>query len=418
MTRNNVFAIAFATLLLFTASCASGGMKRTIIYADQPNNIPADIPSQFLDRYYFLIDKERKEFKKLLTDEERQVFIDKFWDDRDTDPATPENEEKQRIDHLIDNIADEHFLNTLGVFGLSFRTNGGFRGNMARVYLLHDEPDAIDILEGNSFVPLMLWIYGNPENGSILYAFLFYQKGGFGERRLFFQDSYQMDRCEAIYQVATPRIYNYIGGGSQVCPDDLYEVYDEIAGSSSRGGILNGNWFAWALFNFSGDPSLKLGKALEPPKSASKVAKESKARVVGEAPKLTGTAGVDYILSSCDSCNSMIPAELTLGENFSVSALWKNFDWLVKDDYLELSLKYRIVLQDHNGSKPIVFEDLVVKELDGNLVEMNQGVIVAINLLESSKVAVIPSGTYSVSVYIKSTLTPKYNAWLKEIVLK
>ena len=55
MTRSKALAIAFVVLLLFTNSCASGGIKRPIIYADQPNNIPADIPSQFLDRYYFLI---------------------------------------------------------------------------------------------------------------------------------------------------------------------------------------------------------------------------------------------------------------------------------------------------------------------------------------------------------------------------
>ena len=137
MTRSKAFAIVFVILLPFMVSCASSGMKRPIIYADQPNNIPADIPSQFLDRYYFLIDKEAKEFKKLLTDEERQAFQDKFWLERDTDPTTPENEKKEEIDERIDNIASELFFGVSSVPGLSFRSNGGFRGDMAPALFVH-----------------------------------------------------------------------------------------------------------------------------------------------------------------------------------------------------------------------------------------------------------------------------------------
>ena len=353
MRKSKTLAIALVALSLFAAGCASSGVKKPTLFVDQYNNIPADIPSQFLNRYdHFIPTKEFKEFKKLLTDEERQVFIDKFWEERDTDPATSWNEYKQEIDDRINDIANERFFNIAGMTGLLFRSNGGFRGDMAQVYLLYGEPDIMDMLEGRSFSNLMLWVYVNPENGNILYAFLFYQKGSLGRYNLFPQDSYKMDMCGALYEVATLRMYSYPVGGMGRCPDDLYQVYEEIYRSIGKGGILDGNIFIWALFNFSQDGSFLQGKALEPPKPASEIAKQSKARVTGEAPKLTGTAGTDYILASCEKCNSLMPAELSLEKRFIVSGPWKNFDWAVRGEYLELSLKYRIVLQDRNGGKP------------------------------------------------------------------
>jgi len=415
MKRSKAFIVAAIFILLFMVGCASNRKPKVIV--DQPNNIPADIPTQFIDRYeQFITGKEKKEFKKLQTDDERQVFIDKFWADRDPDPSTPENEFKQTIDDRIDDIASEKFFGTVGTPGLLFRSNGGFRGEMAKVYLLHGEPDAMDTIEGGSFVPMMLWIYANPESGSIHYAFLFYQKGGSGLYILLPQDSYQMDPCGAIYQVATTRIYNYslAGGSRQGCPDDLYRVYDDIYRSSGRGGILDGNIFAWALFNFSQNGSNLQGVALDPPKPASETAKQSKARVVGEAPKLVGTAGTDYILASCEKCNSMMPAELSLGERFTVSGPLNNFDWTVKGEYLELSIKYRIILESRNGSKPIVLEDVAVMDVKKSSLDEHPELIIIVDLVKPEQVATIPPGTYQVSVYVKNTMTGKYNAWSKE----
>ncbi|MEK7121157.1 MAG: GWxTD domain-containing protein, partial [Patescibacteria group bacterium] len=341
MRKSRAFIFVLVVLLPFMAGCASSGMKKPTVFVDKPNSIPADIPSQFLNRYeHFVTGKERKEFKKLLTDEERQVFIDKFWAARDPDPTTPENEYKQEIDERIDDIADERFFGTPGTTGLLFRSNGGFRGDMARVYLLHGEPDALDILEGHSFVPLMLWIYGDSGSNRILYAFLFYQKSALGSYRMFSQDSYQMDWCGAIYEVASTRTYTYTRpGGGQGCSDDIYQVYNEILRSSGKGGILDGYVFAWALFNFSTGLDSKQGKALEPPKPASEIAKQSKSRVIGEAPELVGTAGTDYILASCEKCNSMIPGELQLDKEFTLSVRRGDMDWQIVDGQAKSVLK-------------------------------------------------------------------------------
>src|SRR5438270_12336560 len=46
------------------------------------------------DVLYIITDDERKAFKTLKTDEERDQFIEQFWLRRDPDPDTPEDEYK------------------------------------------------------------------------------------------------------------------------------------------------------------------------------------------------------------------------------------------------------------------------------------------------------------------------------------
>lgn len=419
MNINKTFVLVITLPLIFTVGCASVGNKKPKIFVDKLNSIPADIPSQFLDRYYFLIDKERKEFKKFMTDEEQQVFIDKFWLERDSDPSTPENEYKQEIDERIDNIVNKLFLSTSGVFGLSFKANGGFRGNMAKVYLLHGEPDVMDTIEGNSFVPLMLWVYFNPENGSILYAFLFYQKGGLGSFSLFPQDTYKLDPCGAVNEIKTIRNHTYFGSGNQACPFDVEDVFRELQTANSKGGILDGYIFAWSLFNFSQGGSISQGLALQAPKSASEIAKRSKARVTGEVSELIGTVGIDYILASCENCNSFIPAELQLEKEFVFSVRRSDIDWRAVGDEIKVELKIRIILEDIADQTLLIFEKKVLFKDKKDLIISDPLGRVAIPFLTVDEVAQIPVGTYQVSVYVKNItsglMTKKYNTWSKEI---
>lgn len=417
MTTSKIFASI--VLLLFSVSCASFGNKKPTVFVDKHNNVPADIPSQFLDRYErFVTGKERKEFKKFKTDQERQEFIDKFWFERDPDPATPENEEKQRIDQLIDNIANEIFLNTPGgVFGLSFHANGGFRGDMAHVYLLHGEPDAMDTIEGNLFVDLMLWIYVDQQSAGVLYAFLFYQKGSIGAYSLFSQDVYKLDPCGAINEIKKgPKEFNS-GVGNQGCPVDVEQIFRDIQTASSRGGVLDGYIFAWALFNFSQDSSMMQGRALGAPKPASEIATESKSRVTGEATGLTGIAGTDYILASCEVCNSLIPAELQLGQKITLSVRRSDIDWRVAGERAEIELKVRVVFENIRSQiPPLVFEKKVPFTDKKDLIIFDPASRTVITLLTTDEVAQISAGTYRLNVYVKNVMTQKYNAWSQQFI--
>jgi len=417
MIKSRALISALVVLAIFSGGCALRGDKKPLVLVDQANSIPADIPSQFFERYErFLTGKEIKEFKKLLTDEERQVFIDKFWTERDIDPTTLENEYKEKIDERIDDIANERFFGTSVTTGLLFSSNRGFRGDMARVYLLHGEPDAIDVLEGRSFVDLMLWLYINPENGNILYAFLFYQKGSYsGEFYLFSQDTYQLDPCGAVNEVMESKDLDYFGASNQVCPPEVELTYREIQSSVGKGGILDGYVFSWALLNFSQDSSNLQGAALGPPKPASEIAKDSKAGVTGEASKPTGVIGTDYIFASCERCNSFIPAELQLGEKFVLSVRRSDIDWRVTGDEAQVELKVRVVLENVATNTQSVIENVIVRYDSKNLILTDASSTVDIMLLTVGEVAKIPAGAYRVSVYVKNVtsglMTKKYNAW-------
>ncbi len=412
MIKSRELVVAMVVLLMFSVSCALNRNKKPLVFVDQSNNIPADIPSQFLDRYErFLTDKEMKEFKKLLTDEDRQAFQDKFWLDRDTDPTTPENEYKEKIDERINDITNERFFGTSATMGLLFSSNRGFRGDMAHVYLLHGEPDAIDILEGQSFVDLMLWLYLNPENGNILYAFLFYQKGSIGEFSLFSQDTYKLDPCGAVNEITKNKDHDYFSGIGQPCPAEVEQVYQELQIASGKSGILGGYVFSWALLNFSQDSTILQGVALGPPKPAAEIAKQSKTTVMGEVSKPVGISGLDYLFASCEKCNSFIPAELKLGKEFVLLIRRGDIDWRVVSGDVKVDLKTRVVLNNVITHAQIVFEKSVTQKTQKDLIASDASGQIVVVLLTPNEVAQIPAGNYRASIYVKNMITNKYNAW-------
>lgn len=85
------------------------------------------------DVNYIITDEERKAFKALKTDEERDQFIEQFWLRRDPDPDTPENEYKDQYFERIQ-YANEHY--TSGI--------AGWRTDRGRIYITFGKPDEIE----------------------------------------------------------------------------------------------------------------------------------------------------------------------------------------------------------------------------------------------------------------------------------
>ena len=85
------------------------------------------------DVKYIITEEEREAFLKLSNDEERDAFIETFWQRRDPTPDTPENEYKEEHYQRIA-YANEHFAS--GVPG--WRTD---RGHM---YIVWGPPDEIE----------------------------------------------------------------------------------------------------------------------------------------------------------------------------------------------------------------------------------------------------------------------------------
>jgi GWxTD domain-containing protein len=85
------------------------------------------------DVVYIITDEERAAFKQLSNDEERDNFIEAFWQRRDPTPDTEENEYKEEHYQRIA-YANEHFA--AGV--------PGWKTDRGRMYIVFGKPDEID----------------------------------------------------------------------------------------------------------------------------------------------------------------------------------------------------------------------------------------------------------------------------------
>jgi GWxTD domain-containing protein len=82
---------------------------------------------------YIITDEERKAFKALKTDEERDSFIEQFWLRRDPDPDTPENEYKEEYYERIQ-YANEKYASGIP----------GWKTDRGRIYIMFGKPDEIE----------------------------------------------------------------------------------------------------------------------------------------------------------------------------------------------------------------------------------------------------------------------------------
>jgi GWxTD domain-containing protein len=85
------------------------------------------------DVVYIITDEERKAFKQLNTDEEREAFIENFWLRRDPTPDTEENEFKEEHYRRIA-YANEHFASGIP----------GWKTDRGRIYIMYGPPDEIE----------------------------------------------------------------------------------------------------------------------------------------------------------------------------------------------------------------------------------------------------------------------------------
>jgi len=82
---------------------------------------------------YIITDQERAAFKKLNTDDEREQFIENFWERRNPNPGDPENEFKEEYYRRIA-YANEHFASGIP----------GWKTDRGRIYIMYGPPNEID----------------------------------------------------------------------------------------------------------------------------------------------------------------------------------------------------------------------------------------------------------------------------------
>ena len=108
---------------------------------------------------YIIAKEEREVFLDLETLDERQRFMDAFWDRRDPNPATLENE-----------FAKEHYKRleyAVRVLGRD-STRPGWRTDRGRYYIMLGPPAEIQRYDGsNEVVTIELWLYNGDTSAGL-----------------------------------------------------------------------------------------------------------------------------------------------------------------------------------------------------------------------------------------------------------
>ncbi len=139
------------------------------------------------DVRYIITSEEKKAFKQLKTDDERENFIENFWRRRDPNPDTEENEYREEYYERIA-YSNEHF------------TSGkpGWMTDRGRIYIAWGKPDSVEsrpmggqydrpIYEGGGSTttyPYETWFYRNLDGVGSGVEIEFVDPSGTGEYRI------------------------------------------------------------------------------------------------------------------------------------------------------------------------------------------------------------------------------------------
>jgi GWxTD domain-containing protein len=134
------FALRLALILALSGSLFPSASSRLFAQDQQdPSNKPRNVKPELKKAYkdwldkdvtYIITDEERKAFKKLATDDERERFIEEFWRRRDPDPDTDENEFKEEYYERIA-YSNEHFSSGIP----------GWKTDRGRIWIMYGKPD-------------------------------------------------------------------------------------------------------------------------------------------------------------------------------------------------------------------------------------------------------------------------------------
>lgn len=121
--RNFLFALLAVVIGVACVTVASAQppdkSKPSQDVSEKPRNVKPELKDVYKkwlnnDVPYLITDEEKKAFKALATDEERENFIEQFWRRRDPNPDTEENEFREQYYERVA-YANEHF--TSGIPG-------------------------------------------------------------------------------------------------------------------------------------------------------------------------------------------------------------------------------------------------------------------------------------------------------------
>ncbi len=199
----------FSLLICGAVSLGVYAQPDKVKASDDPTNNPRNVKPELKEAYkkwinndvlYIITDEEKKAFKALATDEERENFIEQFWRRRDPDPDTEENEYREQYYERIA-YANEHFASGIP----------GWRTDRGRVYIAWGKPDSIEshptggsydrpTYEGGGSTttyPYETWFYRHLEGIGSGIEIEFVDPTGTGEYRLA-QNAFEKDALRMV----------------------------------------------------------------------------------------------------------------------------------------------------------------------------------------------------------------------------
>ncbi len=141
MKASKIFALTAVGLILslLLVSPNSFAKKKTKQEKEREKSLKEEKEGKYYkdwlnkDVVYIITPEERKAFKNLTTDAERDAFIENFWLRRDPTPDTAENEYKDEHYRRIA-YANEHFSSGIP----------GWKTDRGRIYIMYGKPDEIE----------------------------------------------------------------------------------------------------------------------------------------------------------------------------------------------------------------------------------------------------------------------------------
>jgi GWxTD domain-containing protein len=164
--------LALILALVFSAGGAAAADKNK-------NKLPERYRAWLEKDVAYIISKEEKDaFLQLPRDEDRDKFIEQFWDIRNPNPGSPENEYKNEHYRRIE-YADTYFK--------SEWVKEGWQSDRGKIYIILGPPGSRQFfISGGQVYPIELWFYttSEPSLPPFFYV-MFYKKNDMGDFRLY-----------------------------------------------------------------------------------------------------------------------------------------------------------------------------------------------------------------------------------------
>jgi GWxTD domain-containing protein len=130
--------LALSLLVLVSSAVWAQNRKTSQDPMSNPRNVKREVPKVYKewlekDVAYIITDEEKRAFKKLENDLEREQFIEGFWRRRDPDPDTDENEFREEYYERIA-YANEHFASGIP----------GWKTDRGRIYIMYGKADEVE----------------------------------------------------------------------------------------------------------------------------------------------------------------------------------------------------------------------------------------------------------------------------------